>query len=56
MDKSVAELNMEHFRKLLATNLDTGKRETVEGLLAAEREKLAQICAERAAVKASKRR
>ena len=43
MDKSVAELNIDHYRKLLATGLDTGKRETVERSLAAEEEKLAQI-------------
>jgi hypothetical protein len=50
MDKSVAELNIEHYRKLLASaDLDEAKRKTVETLLAAEQEKLAQIKSERAA-------
>jgi hypothetical protein len=55
MDKSVAELNIEHYRKLLASaGLDEVKRKTVEALLAAEEVKLAQIKAERAATKSSK--
>jgi hypothetical protein len=55
MDKSVAELNIEHYRKLLASaGLDEVKRKTVEALLAAEEVKLAQIMAERAATKSSK--
>ena len=55
MDKSVAELNIEHYRKLLASgDMDETKRKTVEGLLAVEEEKLAQIKAERAAAKSSK--
>ena len=48
MDKSVAELNIEHYRKLLASgSLDEAKRKTVEGLLAAEEAKLKQIAAQR---------
>jgi hypothetical protein len=31
MDKSVAELNIEHYRKMLATDLDAAKRETAPG-------------------------
>lgn len=55
MDKSVAELNVEHYRKLLAsTDMDEAKRKTVEGLLAVEQEKLAQIKAQSAAEKSSK--
>lgn len=54
MDKSVAELNIEHYRKLLSSaDLDETKRKTVENLLAAEEQKLAQIKSERAATKAS---
>lgn len=51
MDKSVAELNIEYYRKLLATDLDAEKREAVEALLAAEEAKLARIKSERAAAK-----
>jgi hypothetical protein len=55
MDKAVAELNIEHYRKLLASgNLDETQRKTVEDLLASEKEKLAQIKAERADAKSSK--
>jgi hypothetical protein len=44
VDKSVAELNIEHYRKLLASaDLEETKRKTVENLLAAEQEKLSQI-------------
>jgi hypothetical protein len=56
MDKSVAELNIEHCRKLLATDLDAVKRKTVEALLAAEERKLAQIKSERAAARSSSKR
>ncbi len=55
MDKSVAELNIEHYRKLLATEIDAAKRETVERLLGAEQEKLDKIKAQRAAAASSKR-
>jgi hypothetical protein len=55
MDKSVAELNIEHYRKLLATaGLDETKRKTIEALLAAEEAKLAQIKAQRTAAKSTK--
>ncbi len=57
MDKTVAELNIEHYRKLLASpDLDETKRRTVESLLAAEEAKLAQIKAERAAAMISSKR
>jgi hypothetical protein len=56
VDKSVAELNIEHFRKLLASgDLDEQKRQTVARLLAAEEQNLAQIKSERAAAKTSSR-
>lgn len=54
MDKSVAELNIEHYRKLLASaDLDDVKRKTVLGLLSAEQVNLAQIKSERAAARIS---
>lgn len=54
MDKSVAELNIEHYRKLLASaDLGDVKRKTVLGLLSAEQGKLAQIKPERAAARMS---
>jgi hypothetical protein len=54
MDKTVAELNIEHYRKLLAGDgLDEKQRATVSGLLAAEEAKLVEIKANRA--KKSKR-
>jgi hypothetical protein len=57
MDKSVAELNIEHYRKLLASaGLHETKRKTVESLLAADEAKLAQIKAERAATKTLSKR
>lgn len=36
MDKNVARLNIEHYRRLLATELDDVKRQTVLKLLAQE--------------------
>ena len=36
MDKSVAELNIAHYRKLLNTDLDATKRATIKALLTAE--------------------
>ncbi len=41
MDKTVADLNIEHFRKLLAVETDSVKRQTIEQLLAEEEAKLA---------------
>jgi hypothetical protein len=43
MDKAVARLNIEHYRKLLATEADEAKRETLRGLLADEEAKLAAL-------------
>jgi hypothetical protein len=41
MDKFVARLNIDHFRKMLATERDDSKRETLLSLLAEEEAKLA---------------
>ena len=41
MDKTVADLNIEHFRKMLAVETDPAKRQTIERLLAEEEAKLA---------------
>ena len=41
MDRTVARLNIEHFRKLLATETDEAKRRLLLRLLAEEEEKLA---------------
>ena len=43
MDKAVAELNIEHYRKLLVTETEPSKRATVERLLAEEEAKLAAL-------------
>ena len=40
MDQWIARLNIEHFRKLLATELDETKRKTLLQLLAEEERKL----------------
>ena len=45
MDKTVADLNIAHFKRLLATETDPVKRQTIERLLAAEEEKLARALA-----------
>jgi len=41
MDKRVARLNIEHYRKLLGTEVDEAKRRTLQRLLAEEEAKLA---------------
>ena len=41
MDKTVADLNIAHFRKLLSDETDPVKRQTIERLLAEEEAKLA---------------
>jgi len=41
MDRTVADLNIEHFKKLLAAETDPAKRETIRRLLAEEETKLA---------------
>ena len=43
MDKAVAELNIEHYRKLLSTETDPTRRATLERLLAEEEAKLAAL-------------
>lgn len=43
MDRTVARLNIEHFRKQLAEELDDGKRRILLRLLAEEEAKLAAI-------------
>ena len=42
MDRTVAILNIEHYRKLLASDVDDVKRRTITALLAAEEAKLAE--------------
>ena len=41
--RGIAELNIEHYSKLLQTSLDEQKRTTVERLLAEEKAKLASL-------------
>ena len=43
MDKAVAQLNVEHYRKLLCTETDLTKRATLGRLLAEEQAKLAVL-------------
>jgi hypothetical protein len=43
MDKTIADLNIEHYQRLLASELDATKRETIGRLLAEEEAKLAEI-------------
>jgi len=45
MDKAVARLNIEHYHRLLATETDESKRETLRRLLAEEEAKLAALLA-----------
>ena len=40
MDRTVAHLNIEHYRKLLAQEMDETKRQTILRLLAEEEAKL----------------
>ena len=47
MDRTVADLNIEHFRKLLASETDPVKRRTIERLLAEEEAKLGRALAEK---------
>ncbi len=44
MDKRIADLNIEHFRKLLASETDPAKRQTLLRLLREEEMKLALAC------------
>jgi hypothetical protein len=43
MDKAVARLNIEHYRKLLLTDLDETKPQTITRLLEIEEAKLAEL-------------
>jgi hypothetical protein len=43
VDRTVARLNIEHYRKRLSEEVDEGKRRTLQQLLVEEEEKLAQI-------------
>lgn len=43
MDKAVAQLNVEHYRKVLCTETDLTKRPTLGRLLAEEQAKLAVL-------------
>ena len=43
MDKTIAQLNIAHYRKKLATETDQAKRETLRRLLAEEEAKLAAL-------------
>ena len=47
VDKTVAQLNIEYFRRLLATEPDPAKRDTITKLLGEEEAKLRAINAER---------
>ncbi len=43
MDRAVARLNIEHYRRLLTTETDETKRQTIRCLLAEEEAKLAAM-------------
>ena len=43
MDRMVAHFNIEHYRKLLAQEMDETKRQTILRLLAEEEAKLASV-------------
>jgi hypothetical protein len=43
VDRTVADLNIAHFKKLLSAEVDPAKRRTIERLLAEEEAKLAQV-------------
>jgi hypothetical protein len=43
MDRKIARLNIEHYRKLLADEKDETRRQTVVHLLAEEESKLAEL-------------
>lgn len=48
MDRTVARLNIEHFRRKLEEEADEAEREKLKKLLAAEQAKLQALTAERA--------
>ena len=43
MDRTVARLNIEHYRKLLAEKMDAAKRQTILRLLAEEEARLTSL-------------
>jgi len=43
MDRTVADLNIEHFRRLLAAEIDPARRQVLDRLLAEEQTKLASM-------------
>ena len=43
MDRTVAHLNIEHYRKLLANEVDEARRQQIARLLAEEEAKLARF-------------
>jgi hypothetical protein len=45
MDRTVADLNIEHFKKLLETETDPVKKQTIQRMLAEEEAKLARALA-----------
>jgi hypothetical protein len=47
MNETVANLNIEHYQRLLGSETDATKRETIARLLAEEEVKLAEISKER---------
>ena len=47
MDKTIAKLNIEHYKKLLASETDATKRASIACLLAEEEARLAKISKER---------
>ncbi len=47
MDRTAADLNIAHFKKLLETETDPAKRQTIERLLAEEEAKLPRAEAEK---------
>ncbi len=47
MDKTVANLNIKHYKRLLGCETDAAKRESIARLLAEEEAKLAKISKER---------
>lgn len=48
MDRTVASLNIEHYKRLLATETDESRRQMLLRLLAEEEKKLAQANAQNA--------
>ncbi len=54
MDKTVAELNIQHFKKLLAAETDPVKKQTIQRLLAEEEAKLALALANKTGSKTNR--